>query len=177
MAGVKVPDEITDDRGRLLDLIGDMHQYLHGKRVAIYGDPDQLVSLTEFLTCLDMKPVYIVTGSASPRFESRISNVIGDRVPEAKIRKGAQADMFLMHQWIKHEPVDLLIGNTYGKYIARDENIPFIRHGFPILDRIGHSYFPTVGYKGSMRLLEKILGAFMDRQDRDAKEESFELVM
>jgi nitrogenase molybdenum-iron protein beta chain len=34
-----------------------------------------------------------------------------------------------------------------------------------------------VGYKGGLRFLEKILNAFMDRQDRDAPEESFELVM
>ena len=85
--------------------------------------------------------------------------------------------MFLMHQWIKNEPVDLLIGNTYGKYIARDEDIPFVRHGFPILDRVGHSYFPTVGYRGAMRLLERIFDVFLDRKDRDAPEESFELVM
>ena len=102
---------------------------------------------------------------------------LGGNVPEAKIRAGAQADMYLLHQWIKQEPVDLLIGNTYGKYIARDENIPFVRYGFPILDRVGHSYFPTVGYKGAMRLLEKILGVLMDRQDREAPEERFELVM
>ena len=48
---------------------------------------------------------------------------------------------------------------------------------FPIVDRIGHSYFPTVGYRGGLRLLEKILDALLDRQDRDAPEESFELVM
>jgi nitrogenase molybdenum-iron protein beta chain len=42
---------------------------------------------------------------------------------------------------------------------------------------VGHSYFPTVGYLGAMRLAEKILSAFMDRQDRDAPEESFELTM
>jgi nitrogenase molybdenum-iron protein beta chain len=71
----------------------------------------------------------------------------------------------------------VLIGNTYRKYTARDEDIPFVRHGFPILDRVGHSYFPTVGYKGAMRLLEKILAVLMDRQDRDAAEESFELTM
>jgi nitrogenase molybdenum-iron protein beta chain len=29
---------------------------------------------------------------------------------------GERADMFLLHQWIKNEGVDLLIGNTYGKY-------------------------------------------------------------
>ena len=88
----------------------------------------------------------------------------------------AKGDMFLLHQWIKNEPVDLLIGNTYGKYIARDEDIPFVRHGFPILDRAGHQYFPTVGYKGGLRLLEKILDALLDRADRDAPEEKFELV-
>ncbi len=85
--------------------------------------------------------------------------------------------MFLMHQWIKEQPVDLLIGNTYGKYISRDDDIPFIRHGFPIYDRVGHSYFPTVGYAGAMRLLEKILDAILSRKDRECPEEGFELVM
>ncbi len=177
VAGVKVPDAITDERGRLLDVISDMHQYLHGKRVALFGDPDQLVSLAQFLTLLDMKPVYVVTGTPTPHFEARVRQALGNNVPEAKIRAGAQADMYLMHQWIKQESVDLLIGNTYGKYIARDEDIPFVRHGFPILDRVGHSYFPTVGYNGAMRLLEKILGVLMDRQDRDAPEERFDLTM
>jgi nitrogenase molybdenum-iron protein beta chain len=177
MAGVRVPDSITDERGRLLDMIIDMHQYLSGKRVALFGDPDQLVSLTEFLVCMDMKPVYIVTGTPSTGFERRVKHVLGAQAAEAKVKRGAQADMYLMHQWIKQEPVELIIGNTYGKYIARDEDIPFVRHGFPIMDRVGHSYFPTVGYSGAMRLLDKILGVFMDKQDRDAPEERFELVM
>ena len=177
LAHVPIPDSIRDERGRMMDIITDMHQYFYRKRVALWGDPDQLVSLVEFLADLDMRPVYIVTGTPGKAFEKRIETALAGRVPEAKVRHGANADMFLMHQWIKQEPVDLLIGNTYGKYIARDENIPLVRHGFPILDRIGHSYFPTVGYAGGMRLLEKILGALMDRQDREAPEESFELTM
>jgi nitrogenase molybdenum-iron protein beta chain len=172
MAGVKVPDSITDQRGRLLDMIVDMHQYLSGKRVALFGDPDQLVSLTEFLILLDMKPVYMVTGTPSTGVEKRLKHVLGPLAAEAKIAKGPQADMYLLHQWIKQEGVDLLIGNTYGKYIARDENIPYVRHGFPIIDRVGHQYFPTVGYLGAMRLVEQILGVFME-----APEEKFELVM
>jgi nitrogenase molybdenum-iron protein beta chain len=118
-----------------------------------------------------------VTGTPGKRFETRIREALGDSVPEAQIRQGAQADMFLLHQMIKKEGVDLLIGNTYGKYIARDEDIPFVRFGFPIIDRVGHSYFPTVAYMGAMRLAEKILSVFMDRQDRNAPEESFELTM
>lgn len=177
MTGAKVPSVITEERGRLIDMMADMHQYFYRKRVALFGDPDQLVSLTEFLVALDMRPVYIVTGTPSRSFDKRLKKALGDGIPEAKFQKGAQADAFLLHQWIKNEGVDLLIGNTYGKYIARDENIPFVRHGFPILDRVGHSYFPTVGYNGAIRLMEKILGVLMDHQDREAPEERFELVM
>jgi nitrogenase molybdenum-iron protein beta chain len=173
----RVPASIEHERGRLMDMITDMHQYFHGVRVALWGDPDQLVSLAEFLADLDMRPVYIVTGTPDKQFERRMQAALAGRVPEAKFRQGPGADMFLMHQWIKNEPVDLLIGNTYGKYIARDENIPLVRHGFPILDRVGHSYFPTVGYRGAMRLLEMILDALLDHKDRESPEESFELVM
>jgi nitrogenase molybdenum-iron protein beta chain len=176
-SGIRVPGFITDERGRLVDMISDMHQYFYRRRVAIFGDPDQLVSLTEFLVTMDMRPVYIVTGTPGKRFETRIREALGDAVPEAQVRQGPQADMFLLHQWIKKQGVDLLIGNTYGKYIARDEGIPFVRFGFPIIDRVGHSYFPTVGYMGGMRLAEKILSALMDKQDKDAPEESFELTM
>jgi nitrogenase molybdenum-iron protein beta chain len=172
-----VPAAVTEERGRLLDIITDMHQYFYNMRVALWGDPDQLVSLTEFLADLDMRPVYIVTGTPGKQFERRIETALDGRVPEAKFRQGAGADMLLMHQWIKQEPVDLLIGNTYGKYISRDENIPLVRHGFPIVDRIGHSYFPTAGYQGGMRLAQMILDALLDRKDRTSPEESFELVM
>ena len=176
-AGVKVPDIISAERGRLVDIITDMQQYFYNKKVALFGDPDHLIPLTEFLIALDMRPVHIVSGTPGKEFEKRIREILGDTVPDANVKNGATADMLLLHQWIKNEPVDLLLGNTYGKYIARDEDIPFVRMGFPILDRIGHSYFPITGYTGAMRMLEKILGVLMDRQDRDSLEESFELVM
>jgi len=176
-AGVQVPDSITAERGRLIDIITDMHKYLYGKRVALYGDPDILVPLTEFLLTLDMKPVYIVSGTPGKKFEASIEALLGKKVPDAKYKNGLCADMYLLHQWIKQESVDLLIGNTYGKYISRDENIPFVRLGFPIFDRVGHSYFPTVGYAGAMNLVTKILNVLLDKQDRDCAEEKVELVM
>ncbi len=176
-AKVEIPPSFITERGRLVDVIADMSQYLHGKKVALFGDPDQLIPLTEFLLDLDMIPTAIVSGTPGKAFTAKIKELCAEKAPNVNVANGERADMFLMHQWIKNEPVDLLIGNTYGKYIARDEDIPFVRYGFPIVDRIGHSYFPTVGYNGGIRLLEKILGVIMDRQDRDAPETKFELVM
>ena len=176
VAGVSVPDVIDHERGQLVDLISDMHQYFYHKKVAVVGDPDQVIALTEFLVTLDMIPAHIVTGTgtASKAFEARIREITADVPYDINVK--CPGDMFLLHQWIKNDPVDLIIGNTYCKYISHDEDIPLVRHGFPILDRQGHQYFPTVGYRGGLRLLEKILEAVLDRKDRDAPEESFELV-
>ena len=63
IAGVTVPDSLNIERGRLLDVITDMHQYFFGRKVALAGDPDQLISLSEFLVSIDMWPVHIVTGT------------------------------------------------------------------------------------------------------------------
>ncbi|MBB6480146.1 nitrogenase molybdenum-iron protein subunit beta [Spirochaeta isovalerica] len=177
VSGCPVPESINDERGRVVDIITDMQQYLHGKKVALFGDPDILIPLTEFLLAMDMKPVHIVSGTPGKYFMERMKEIMGDDFETGNVKNGPRADMFLLHQWIKNEPVDLIIGNTYGKYIARDENIPFVRMGFPILDRIGHSYFPVTGYAGAMRILDKMLGAIMDQMDREAPEEKFELVM
>jgi nitrogenase molybdenum-iron protein beta chain len=175
IAGVPVPEEVTLERGQLVDLISDMHQYFYHKKVALVGDPDALIALAEFLVTVDMCPVHVVTGTPGKRFEKKIKQLTAGMPFNVNVR--SSADMFLLHQWIKSEPVDLIIGNTYCKYIARDEDIPLVRFGFPILDRVGHQYFPTVGYKGGLRLLEKILGALLDRKDRDDSEQSFELVL
>ena len=175
IAGVSVPESIMMERGQVVDVLTDMHQYFYRKKVALVGDPDHLISLTQFLTDMDMDVRYVVTGTpAGPKFEKSIREFAGDDVI---VKHGLGVDMFQFHQLVKKDKPDLIFGNTYVKYIARDEDIPLIRIGFPIYDRVGHQYFPIVGYRGALRLLEKIITAILDRQDRDAPEESFELVM
>jgi len=172
--GVDVPATIGQERGRLLDAMSDMHQYFHGKRVAIVGDPDHVIALTQFLVELDMKPVYVFTGSSGKHFEQRLTDMLATHAPDAMIKQNV--DLFELHQQIKNNPVDLIIGNTYSKYISRVENIPFVRFGFPILDRMGHRYFPCVGYTGALRLMEMINDALLDHKDRECAEENFELI-
>lgn len=168
-----VPDEIKLERGQLVDAITDMQSYFYGKKVALIGDPDHLVALAGFLTDIGMNVRHVVTGTPGKKFIKRVHEAIG--TDSVNVRDAS--DYFYFHQLIKNEKVDLVLGNTYAKYLCRDEDIPLVRIGFPIYDRIGHQYFPVVGYSGALRLVDKILSALMDRQDRDAPEEKFELVM
>ena len=88
--------------------------------------------------------------------------------------------MFLMHQWIKNEKVDLLMGNTYGKYIARDEATPFLREvavPHPIQDRKSHAQEGRGLIAGATRLLERILNALLDHKDATCPETQVELTM
>lgn len=172
---VEVPAELEEERGQLVDIMTDTHYHFYGKKVAIFGDPDIVIGLTEFVLSLGMIPVHVLTGTPGGAFEKEIKAMLLEAGIKGNVK--AAGDLFELHQWIKNEPVDLLIGNTYGKYIARAEDIPFVRVGFPVLDRSVHSYMPIVGYKGAMRLVEMVGNALLDRQDRDAADEDFELVM
>ena len=51
------------ERGQVVDVLTDMHQYFYGKKAALVGDPDHLVSLVQFLTDMDMEVLYVVTGT------------------------------------------------------------------------------------------------------------------
>ncbi|WP_411680656.1 nitrogenase molybdenum-iron protein subunit beta [Clostridium thailandense] len=174
MTGREIPYELEEERGQLVDLMLDSYQYFHGKKVAIYGDPDLVIALTEFVVSLGMIPKYVITGTPGEEFEKEVEKIMEKAEIEGYAKSAS--DLFQLHQWIKNESVDLLIGNTHGKFIARAEDIPFVRFGFPILDRYAHYYMPTVGYKGAIRLMETMCSSILDRMDRDCRDEDFELV-
>jgi nitrogenase molybdenum-iron protein beta chain len=172
----EIPYALEEERGQLLDVILDAHFYLYGKSAAIYGDPDTALGLTSFALELGMKPKYVLTGTPGDAFVRKAEALFAQYGAEGCTAKAA-GDLFELHQRNKHDSVDLLLGTSYGKQIAKAEDIPFVRVGFPVLDRYAHSYFPIVGYAGALRLVEKITNALMDRQDRDAADEDVELVM
>jgi nitrogenase molybdenum-iron protein beta chain len=172
----EVPQETEDERGRLVDVILDAHFYLYGKAAAIFGDPDTVLGLASLALEMGMIPKYMFTGTPGEAFVRKANALLDKYGVEACVLRES-ADLFELHQRIKNDGVDLLLGTSYGKQIAKAEDIPFVRAGFPVLDRYVHSSFPIVGYVGAMHLVEKITNALMDRQDRDTKDEDVELVM
>jgi len=174
--GVEVPKSLEVERGQVIDTLIDTHFHYQGKTVALFGDPDHVIAMTEFLIAMGMVPKYVLTGTAGKTFEAEVNTML-EAAGITGSRVKADGDLFELHQWIREEKVDLLIGTTYGKYIARKEDIPLVRFGFPILDRAVHPLMPVVGYRGCLRLIEQISNALLERRDRDALDEDFELIL
>ncbi len=168
--GVPIPQELEYERGRLVDMMTDAHPHFHAKSVAIFGDPDLVIGLLSLAMEMGMNPTYALTGTPDKKFADEVKKVAPDC--EAII-----GDIFLLHQKIKNRPVEMLIGNTYGKLIARAEDVPLVRAGFPITDRANMHCFPLLGYAGAARLVEMIGNAFLERRDRDADDTHFEMVL
>jgi nitrogenase molybdenum-iron protein beta chain len=76
-------------------------------------------------------------------------------------------DLWHMRSLLFTDPVDFLIGNTYGKYLDRDTKTPLIRIGFPIFDRHHKHRYPVWGYQGAMNVLVTILDKIFDEMDAD----------
>ena len=129
-----VPREIEKERGQLVDFLLDAHPYFHAKRAAIYGDPDTVIGITQLVLEMGMTPKYVLTGTPGEAFVSSVKTLLAQYDAKGCEVKAA-GDLFTLHQWIKNDPVDVMIGTSYGKQIARAEDIPLVRVGFPVLDR------------------------------------------
>jgi nitrogenase molybdenum-iron protein beta chain len=67
-----------------------------------------------------------------------------------------------MHQAIKEAGADILIGNSYGASMAKEENIPLFRVGFPIFDRLGAQRILVLGYRGGIDFVDRMTNTLLD---------------
>jgi nitrogenase molybdenum-iron protein beta chain len=74
------------------------------------------------------------------------------------------------------DPVEGLLGDTHGKFAARDARIPLFRFGFPVFDRVNRHRSPIVGYTGAVNMLTEICNKFLDLKDETCEERHFEMM-
>jgi nitrogenase molybdenum-iron protein beta chain len=176
LAGVDVPQALTVERGRLVDAMADSHAYLHGRRVAIAGDPDLVVPLLGFLLELGMEPVHVLATNGDAAFAARAEAALAASPFGAGATVWPGRDLWHLRSLVLTEPVDLLIGSSHLKYLAREADVPLVRVGFPIFDRHHLHRFPVLGYTGGVQLLAQLVNTVLDQLDRTATDRNFDLV-
>jgi nitrogenase molybdenum-iron protein beta chain len=166
LSGKPIPEALAKERGRLVDAISDSSAHIHGKKFAIYGDPDLCLGLAGFLMELGAEPVHILSTNGGKAWEAKANALLASSPFGKNCHVYPGRDLWHMRSLLFTEPVDFLIGNTYGKYLERDTGTPLIRIGFPIFDRHHHHRYPVWGYQGGLNVLVTILDKIFDEIDR-----------
>jgi nitrogenase molybdenum-iron protein beta chain len=171
-----VPEALKAERGRAVDAMTDAQQYMHGKRFAVYGDPDQLLGYVAFLLEMGAVPAHILASKGSKKLERELQALL-DSSPYGKGAKiWLGRDLWHLRSLLVTEPVDAVIGDTHGKFAARDAKVPLFRFGFPIFDRVNKHRYPLVGYQGVINMVTEICNRFLEIRDDTCEERFFEMM-
>ena len=162
LTGQDIPDSILDERGLLIDSMADVaSRYLFDKTVAIYGDPEITSGIARFVGELGMVPKMVLTGSKSDEFVKDIGKVAKET--GAEIDTMVDQDLRSMEVYIKDNPVDLMIGGSDARLMAKENDIPLVRVGYPVYDRVGYHRRPIVGYNGGIQLMDLITNTVLEK--------------
>ena len=63
---------------------------------------------------------------------------------------------------------DLLVGHSKGYSLARKLEIPLIRVGFPIHDRMGGQRILHLGYRGAQALFDQVVNGVIAKKQSDS---------
>ena len=176
LTGKPIPESLAKERGRLVDMMTDSHSWLHGKRIALWGDADFVLGMVKFLLELGAEPTDILCHHANKRWKKEVEKLLASS-PYGKngvVHTGH--DLWHFRSLMFTNKPDFMIGNSYGKFIQRDTlhkgkefEVPLIRIGFPIFDRHHLHRMTTMGYEGAMYILTTLVNAVLERLDEETR--------
>jgi len=174
--GKPVPASLKAERGNAVDAMTDAHQYMHGKKFALYGDPDYLLGYISFLLEMGARPHHVLCSKGTKKTEKELQALLDSSPDGAGGTVYLNKDLWHMRSLLMTDPVDAIIGDTHGKFAARDANIPLFRFGFPIFDRVNLHRHPLIGYQGAINMVSTICNKFIDIKDETCEERNFEMM-
>ena len=167
VSGRPIPQKHVKERGRLVDSYVDAHKYVFGKRAVVFGEEDLVVGLASFLAEIGVQPVLCASGGESGRLTEAVTAVVGEAAEGMTVREGM--DFAEMGEVARGLAPDFLMGSSKGYTLARELDLPLIRVGFPIHDRIGGQRILHLGYRGAQQLFDAVTNTLLGRaQDRSS---------
>lgn len=174
LTGKKIPDSLAEERGRALDAIEDLvHMWFANKKVAIFGNPDMVFGLAQFCMEMELEPVFLLLGDDNKKYAKDPRLELLRKKADYDIDVVWDSDLYELEERIKSGAlkVDLMMGNSKGRFVSIDSKVPMLRVGFPLFDRAGLWKFPMIGYKGAEFLAESLANVlFTDMEYKKNRE-------
>jgi nitrogenase molybdenum-iron protein alpha/beta subunit len=140
LSGNGVPSKYVRQRHILMDGMRDAHFYFGNKKVVSALGPDLSVQTSRWLSEMGAEVVLSVIPHAAASEKS------------IETREVIIGDLWAINRGWPGES-DLLISNSHAEDLARQRGIPLYQMGFPLHKIIGGSARTTIGYRGSLMLI------------------------
>jgi nitrogenase molybdenum-iron protein NifN len=165
ISGAPVPARYVEERGRLLDALVDGHKYVNNVRAVVYGEADLVAGLVDFLSEIGVLPVICATGDNTGKLTGTVHRILDPRHRD-RVRIIEGVDFVDIEEEVRQARPQLMIGHSKGYSLARKLNIPLVRIGFPVHDRVGGSRLQHLGYQGAQALFDRMANTLLEkRQD------------
>lgn len=150
------------ERGRMIDGMIDSHKHNSEGRAAIFGESETVYAVTK--ACLEngIFPAVIATGGVCEQLKSLIEKHTWQLEEKPQIID--DTDFQTIRERSEKMRVNIMIGNSGGKFIAEKDGIPLVRIGFPVHDRVGAQRTLNIGYEGSMRFIDSITNTLLEEK-------------
>jgi nitrogenase molybdenum-iron protein NifN len=109
-----------------------------------------------------VSPVLCASGGHSRSFAKSLREA-APKLPEETLIK-ENCDFAEIAELAPDLKPDLLLGSSKGYSLARKLDIPLIRVGFPIHDRIGGHRILLLGYQGAQELYDRLVNVLLERK-------------
>lgn len=130
------------------------------------GDPDLLLGMVSILMEMGGEPVHIICTNGDKNFLEDMETLLASSPYGASGKVYINKDLWHLRSLMFTDPVDLLIGNSYAKFLWRDTGTPLIRYGFPLFDRHHLHRYPIIGYQGALNIVTSIVNTVLEELDR-----------
>lgn len=178
VSGRDIPDKYIKERGRYLDAMIDSHKYNAEGRLAIFGEPDFVYSITRMALENGMMPVLIATGDVCVNLKEKLYDEVKELsqalfVDEFEIID--DADFKDIEDYAVKLNASVLVGSSDGRRIEEKHKIPLIRLSFPIHDRVGGQRILSIGYEGSLNVSDSITNMILEKKHDVFRENAYNM--
>jgi len=145
-SGIPAPQRFALERRILVDGMRDAMTAFGGIRAALALETDAATALAALLKEMNAAVTQAVVPTASPALAG---------VSALRVDVGSYATL--------EAGVDLLVAGSHGELPARDLRAAHFVWGFPVFERFGHCHRVTIGYRGTLGLVNDIGNTLLSR--------------
>ncbi|HXW68348.1 MAG TPA: nitrogenase component 1, partial [Dissulfurispiraceae bacterium] len=150
-----MPSKYLRQRRVLLDGMRDAHFHFGSKKVIVALEPDLSLQTSRWLSEMGAE----VVGSVIPHAAAS-----GKKIEASEVIIGSLRDIDNYCFGNGHGKPDLLISNSHGEETALRCGIPLYQIGFPLHKLMGGNARITIGYRGTLTLINEVANVIRHRK-------------